>query len=108
MKKILKEEKVKSAVFSIGGTVLVYGKEALIAVKDPEGEGYAATVKCRDRVLSTSGGYERYFTENGKKLFSPYRPGDGLSGRERHRERDGRFGERLFVRLALDSVFRYG
>lgn len=77
MKKILKEEKVKSAVFSIGGTVLVYGKEALVAVKDPEGEGYAATVKCRDRVLSTSGGYERYFTENGKSYSHIIDPATG-------------------------------
>lgn len=66
IKEILKERKIKSAVASIGGTVLVYGKKALIAVKDPECEGYAATLECRDEVLSTSGSYERFFTENGK------------------------------------------
>lgn len=66
MAEILKERRIKSAVASIGGTVLVYGKKATVAVRDPKGEGYAASLECRDEVLSTSGGYERYFTENGK------------------------------------------
>lgn len=77
IKEMLGGERVKSAVVSIGGTVLIYGKEARVAVKNPEGEGYAAVIECRDKVLSTSGGYERYFTSGGKRYSHIIDPSTG-------------------------------
>lgn len=66
IKSILYKNKTKEAIISIGGTVLVYGKETSVAVKSPDGEGAAAVILCEDKCISTSGGYERFFSANGK------------------------------------------
>ena len=68
VKEILSENKIKSATISLGGTVLLYGNEERnVAVASPDGDGYAAYIKAKNCVISTSGGYERYFSENGAK-----------------------------------------
>lgn len=36
-----------------------------VAVRDPEGEGYAAVLEVEDEAVVTSGGYERYFERTG-------------------------------------------
>ncbi len=64
---ILDKYNIKAALISLGGTVTVYKRDAKIALKSPDGEGYAAVLKTEAAVISTSGGYERYFVENGKR-----------------------------------------
>lgn len=63
---ILDKDKALEAIISVGGTVLIYGKEASVAVKSPDNDGAAAIIICKDECVSTSGGYERFFEANGK------------------------------------------
>lgn len=78
VREILSENKVKNATVSLGGTVLLYGEEERkVAIASPEGEGYAAYIKGRDCVISTSGGYERYFSENGETYSHIMNPETG-------------------------------
>lgn len=77
IKSILDKDKVRQALISVGGTVLIYGKNALVAVKSPDGEGTAAVILCDNVCLSTSGGYERYFEKDGKKYSHIIDPKSG-------------------------------
>lgn len=69
--KILKDEKVESAIINLGGNVYGFNKKpdgALwnVAIRDPdEPDDYMAVIKLEDSAVITSGGYERYFEENG-------------------------------------------
>ena len=77
-REILYETKIKDATVSLGGTILLYGnKEKTVAIASPEGEGYAGFVKAKNVVISTSGGYERYFEENGERYSHIINPETG-------------------------------
>lgn len=64
---ILKKENAKSAVISVGGSLLFWGKNGLkecwtAAVRDPfDSNKYAGTFNIKGGFVSTSGSYERYF-----------------------------------------------
>lgn len=69
IRNILKNAKIKEAVISVGGSVLLYGeKEASVGIRDPYGNAgrSIATLSLADTCISTSGSYERCFEENGK------------------------------------------
>ena len=62
---------VTSALVNLGGNVQTLGTKPdgslwRVAVADPFGGGYAGVVETADRAVITSGGYERYFEEDGK------------------------------------------
>ena len=63
---------VTSGVVSLGGNVQTLGVKTdgskwRVAVEDPNGEGdYIGVLSVEDKAVITSGGYERYFEENGK------------------------------------------
>ncbi len=62
---------VDSAFASFGGMVAAVGQKPggkpwRVGVKDPRSDGLAAVLEVRDTCVSTSGGYERYFTHEGK------------------------------------------
>ena len=71
---IWKQEGITSGMVSLGGNVQVLGTKPdgsswTIGIKDPEksnGE-LVGVVTTRDKAVITSGGYERYFEENGKR-----------------------------------------
>ena len=69
--KILTDEKVESAIINLGGNVFGFRKKPdgslwNIAIRDPnEPDKYMATIRLEDSAVITSGGYERYFEENG-------------------------------------------
>nr|WP_245523141.1 FAD:protein FMN transferase [Thermosediminibacter oceani] len=73
--RILKEKGVRSAVADLGGNVYVLGKKPngepwKIGVQDPFAETRGdifATVEVWDKTLVTSGVYERFFEEEGKR-----------------------------------------
>lgn len=71
--KILTKEKVESAIINLGGNVFGFNKKPdnslwNIAIRDPdESENYMAAIRLENSAVITSGGYERYFEENGKK-----------------------------------------
>jgi thiamine biosynthesis lipoprotein len=66
--KICKDNGVKKAVIAIGGNIAIIGDEVEVGVRVPQinSSGYFITVKIKDSIIATSGGYERYFKENGK------------------------------------------
>lgn len=74
---ILENYGISDALISVGGTIAVRGRTARVAIQNPNGEGYAAVLECRDTVLSTSGGYERYFIEDGVKYSHIFNPKTG-------------------------------
>ena len=69
---ILKENGVESAVVSLGGNVQTLGVKPdgsmwKIAIRDPEdASGYIGVLRTEDKAVITSGGYERFFEEDGK------------------------------------------
>ena len=70
---ILKKNGVSSAVISLGGNVSVTGKRPdgtkwRIAVQDPmNSEGYVGILNVEDTSVITSGVYQRFFEQDGKK-----------------------------------------
>ena len=77
---ILENAKVKEAVISVGGSVLLYGKkEASVGIRDPYGNAgrSIATLLLADTCISTSGSYERCFEENGKNYHHILDPETG-------------------------------
>ena len=78
VKEIIENHNVKEAVISLGGTVLVLGeKDKRVAIASPDSDGYAAYIDATNCVISTSGGYERYFSENGETYSHIMNPETG-------------------------------
>lgn len=76
---ILREYKIKSAIISVGGSVLLYGnKKFTVGIVDPDNDsGYMATLKIKNKFVSTSGDYERYFEQDGKRYHHLLDPSTG-------------------------------
>ena len=67
---LMEELGVESAIFSLGGNVQAVGAKPdgspwRVAIQDPEGNGNLAVVEVTDRAVVTSGGYQRYFEQDG-------------------------------------------
>lgn len=68
---IFRECGIKSGLVNLGGNVQAYGAKPdgskwRIAIQDPDGtEGYLGIISIQDLAVITSGGYERFFEENG-------------------------------------------
>lgn len=69
---VLKEHGIKSAMINLGGNIYALGKKNGnnpwdVAVKNPESnENYLGILHISDKCVITSGGYERFFEEDGK------------------------------------------
>lgn len=69
---ILERHKVKGAIVSLGGNVQscgvkADGKKYKVGIEDPKGsEDYIGVLEIKDKVVITSGSYERYFKKDGK------------------------------------------
>lgn len=69
---VLREQGVTSALLDLGGNITAIGSKLdgtawQVAVKDPQDTQQALCVlSMEDQTASTSGGYERYFEENGQ------------------------------------------
>jgi thiamine biosynthesis lipoprotein len=74
---------VTSAMVNLGGNVQTYGtkpdgKKWKIAVQDPKKEGnYLCIIDSAGQAIITSGGYERYFEEDGVRYHHIIDPSDG-------------------------------
>ncbi len=69
---ILRGAHVKAALVNIGGNVLAIGQPGArpwrVGIRDPRGDGALASVPLRDNeAIGTSGDYERYFIDGGKR-----------------------------------------
>lgn len=81
VKSYLSDKKISSAVVSVGGSVLLYGKGSFnVGVRDPWGEAGRSvmTVKLGAGCVSTSGSYERCFEHGGKHYHHILDPDTGL------------------------------
>lgn len=68
-KDILDKQKSQYAVVSMTSSILLYGKKPdgenfKVKIRNPNGEGFLGTVETPACFISTSGGYERFFTIN--------------------------------------------
>ena len=74
---------IENGKISLGGNVFVLGTKPdgsdwRVGIKDPRNEsGLAAILSLRDAYAITSGGYERYFEENGKTYHHIIDPSTG-------------------------------
>ena len=80
-REILKKHKVEYAVLDFGGNIVTYGvkpdgKKFNIGIDDGK-DGIFASVLVGETCVVTSGGYERYFEENGKKYHHLLNPETG-------------------------------
>lgn len=81
VKSYLSDKKISSAVVSVGGSVLLYGKGSFnVGVRDPWGDAGRSvmTVRLGAGCVSTSGSYERCFEQGGKRYHHILDPDTGL------------------------------
>lgn len=81
---IFRENGVTSAIVSLGGNVHCLGKKTdgslwRIAVQHPDGEGFIGTLSASDTAVITSGGYQRYFEQDGQIYHHIIDPKTGIS-----------------------------
>lgn len=86
VKQILQERGVCSALISLGGNISALGKKPdgspwIIAVQNPAGEGYLGTLEIDNQCVITSGGYQRFFEENGVRYWHILDPDTGKPAR---------------------------
>ncbi len=81
---VYREYGITSGMVSLGGNVQVLGEKPdgsawRIGIRDPEGEQgeIAATLEAEDCAVVTSGGYERYFEEDGNTYIHILNPATG-------------------------------
>ena len=80
----MKKNGVEHALINLGGNVKALGhkpdgSEWRVAIYDPENdENYIGGVEVHDKAVITSGGYQRYFEENGKRYFHIIDLNDGF------------------------------
>ena len=79
--KILKASKVKSAIISVGGSILLYGKndDFRVGIRDPEGRStdYMGILTLKNACVSTSGTYEKTFIRDDISYFHILDPKTG-------------------------------
>lgn len=71
---ILEKSDSKGAILNLGGTVVAYGSKNgeswKVGVADPENSaGYMGYLTCKDKIIATSGKYERYFKGDDGKIY---------------------------------------
>lgn len=69
IKELLDKGRTKSAVVSVGGSLLIYGNRTFsVGIVNPNNDKQSmGTLKLKDTCVSTSGNYEKYFEQDGKR-----------------------------------------
>ena len=80
--RIFRQSGVTSGMISLGGNVQVLGTKPngnpwRIAIQDPTGDGYVGVIEAADEAVITSGGYERYFEQDGEVYWHIIDPATG-------------------------------
>ena len=81
---IMQEYEISSAIMNLGGNVQLVGTKNdgspwKVAIKSPnEQEEYLGVLSAQNKAVITSGGYERYFEENGTKYHHIIDPKTGM------------------------------
>ena len=79
---LLRENGVTSALLNLGGNVHALGGKLdgspwRVGIQNPQGNGYFGVLDIRDQAVITSGGYERYFEQDGKTYWHIIDPATG-------------------------------
>ena len=72
--KILSENNILSALIDFGGNIIAFGEKPdssfwRIGIKNPFGGEVSLAVKVKNQMVITSGGYERFFTDENQKKY---------------------------------------
>ncbi len=80
----LKEQGVSKGIVSLSGDIRVFGHEVNMGIKDPGSQGAIAEFQtgAGDLAISTSGGYERTVTSDGKTYHHLILPQTGKPGND--------------------------
>ena len=83
---LLREAGVASALVNLGGSVQTLGTKPdgspwRVAIRDPFGDGTLGVVEAADKAVITSGGYERYFEQDGETYWHILDPATGRPAR---------------------------
>ena len=83
---LLKAHGVESAMLDLGGNIQTVGTKPdgsawRIGVRDPGGDDILGVVEVADRAAVTSGGYERYFEQDGVRYWHIIDPATGAPAR---------------------------
>lgn len=78
----LRQQGVTSGILNLGGNVQAIGSKPdgsawNVGVQNPQGEGYLGVLQIRDQAVVTSGGYERYFEQDGQTYWHILNPETG-------------------------------
>ena len=79
---VFRDHGVTSGMVSLGGNVQTLGSKPdgsawRIAIQNPLGEGFVGVLEARDEAVVTSGGYERYFEQDGETYWHIIDPATG-------------------------------
>lgn len=84
VREVAAEYGIKTGYASIGGNLVVLGddpegKPYRFAIRDPQGDAseYIATLSLTGKTMATTGGYERWFEQNGKRYHHVLDPRTG-------------------------------
>lgn len=80
IKAYLETRDIKNAVVSVGGSNLLFGdKEFTVGIRNPDGNAgsYIAKLHMGEGCVSSSGSYEQFFEENGKRYHHILNPETG-------------------------------
>lgn len=83
---LLKQGGAASALLDLGGNIQAVGSKPdgspwRVAIRDPAGDGNIGVVEVVDQAVVTSGGYERYFEEDGVRYWHIIDPATGWPAR---------------------------
>lgn len=72
--KILSENNILSSLVDFGGNIIAFGEKPdssfwRIGIKNPSGGEVSIAVKVKNQMVITSGGYERFFTDENQKKY---------------------------------------
>ncbi|MCD6570633.1 MAG: FAD:protein FMN transferase, partial [Deltaproteobacteria bacterium] len=73
---------VDTGLINAGGDIMAFGEHTWqIGIKNPRGPGVVAIIPVQNKAVATSGDYERFFINNGKRFCHILNPQTGLPAR---------------------------